>query len=79
MSDFKDKKVAINTPFMQEKSVTQRGNMIQTVDGSMQLIHADVADLIFFSKSAVTALYVCRLVHVKNLHVHHEKEESPTF
>ena len=34
-SDFKDKKVIINTPFTQEKSVTQRGDMLQTINGPM--------------------------------------------
>ena len=35
----------INTPFIQEKSVTQRGDMLHTIDGPMQLIHADAADV----------------------------------
>ena len=35
----------INTPFIQEKSVTQRGDMLHTIDGPMQLIHTDVADV----------------------------------
>ena len=56
-SDFKDKKVIINTPFTQEKSVTQRGDVLHTIDSPMQLIHADVADLDFFSKSAVAPKY----------------------
>ena len=34
-SDFKDKKVIINTPFTQEKSVTQRGDILQTINGPM--------------------------------------------
>ena len=34
--------VVINTPFLQEKFVTQRGDMLHTIDGSMQLVHADV-------------------------------------
>ena len=34
-SDFKDKKVVVNTPFTQEKSVTQRGDMLQTINGPM--------------------------------------------
>ena len=46
----------INTPFIQEKSVTQR-DMLQTIDGPMQLIHADVAGPNFFSKSAVAPKY----------------------
>ena len=31
--------------------------MLHTIDGSMQLIHADIADLNFFSKSAVVPKY----------------------
>ena len=46
-------KVVINTPFVQERAVTQRGEMLHTIDGPMQLVHADVADLNFFSKSVV--------------------------
>ena len=49
--------VVINTPFLQEKSVTQRGDMLHTIDGSMQLVHANVADLQFFNKSAVAPEY----------------------
>ena len=57
MSDFKDKKVIINTPFTQEKSVTQRRDMLHIIDGLMQLIHDDVVDLNFFSKSAAAPKY----------------------
>ena len=56
-SDFKDKKVIINTPFTQGKLVTQRGEMLHTIDGPMQLIQVDVADLSFFSKSVVASKY----------------------
>ena len=47
----------INTPFVQERSSTQRGDMLHTIDGPMQLVHADVADPNFFSKSAVAPKY----------------------
>ena len=47
----------INTPFIKEKFVTQRGDMLHTIDGPMQLIHADVADQNFFSKSAIASKY----------------------
>ena len=50
-------KVVINTPFVQERAVTQRGEMLHTIDGPMQLVHADVADLNFFSKSVVAPKY----------------------
>ena len=31
--------------------------MLHTIDGSMQLIHADIADLNFFNKSSVAPKY----------------------
>ena len=55
--EFSSKKVVLTTSFIQEKSVTQRDDMLHTIDGPMQLIHADVADLHFFSKSAVAPKY----------------------
>ena len=51
------KKIIINTPFVQEQSSVQRGDMLHTIDGPMQLIHADVADLKFIGKSAVVPKY----------------------
>ena len=50
-------KVVINTPFVQERAVTQRGEMLHTIDGPMQLVQADVADLNSFSKSVVALKY----------------------
>ena len=40
-----------------KKSVTQRGDMLPTIDGIMQLICVDVVDLDFFSESAVAPKY----------------------
>ena len=37
--------------------VTQTGDILHTIGGPMQVIHADVADLNFFSKSAITPKY----------------------
>ena len=37
--------------------MTQRIDMLYTIDGPMQLVHADIAYLQFFSKSAVTPKY----------------------
>ena len=37
--------------------VTQTGDILHTIGGPMQVIHADVADLNFFSKSAITTKY----------------------
>ena len=50
-------KVVINTPFVQERAVTQSGEMLHTIDGPMQLVHADVADLNSFNKSVVAPKY----------------------
>ena len=43
----KTKKIVINTPFVQERSSTQRGDMLHTIEGLMQLLHVEVADLNF--------------------------------
>ena len=51
------KRLFLLPPFTLEKSVIQRGNMLHTIDRPMQLIHADVADLHFFSKLAVAPKY----------------------
>ena len=53
----KSTRVIIKTFFVQERYVTQRGDMLKTIDGQIQLIHADVADLNFFSKTAVAPRY----------------------
>ena len=50
-------KVVINTPFVQKRAVTQRGEMLHTIDGPMQVVHEDVTDLNFFSKSVVAPKY----------------------
>ena len=51
------KKVVLTTPVIQEKSLTQGGDMLHAIDGPMQLIHADVADLHVFRKLAVASKY----------------------
>ena len=56
-NEFSSKKLILTTPFLQEKSVIQRGDMLHTTDGPMQLIHADVADLHFFIKLSVAPKY----------------------
>ena len=62
--DFKTKKIVINTPFVQERSSTQREDMLHTIDGPMQLVHADITDLSFFSKSAVATKYCLLCVNM---------------
>ena len=60
----KTKKIVINTPFVQERSSTRREDMLHTIDGPMQLVHADVTDLNFFSKSAVAPKYCLLCVNM---------------
>ena len=51
--NLQSKEFVLTTPFIQDKLVTQRGDILHTIDRPMQLIHNDVADLLFFSKLAV--------------------------
>ena len=77
-SDFKDKKIINNTPFTLEKLVTQRGDMLHTIDGAIQLIHADFADLNFFRKSAVASKYclVCVDLFMSKTYTYGMKKKS---
>ena len=71
-------KVVINTPFVQERAVTQRGEMLHTIDGPMQLVHTDVADLNFFSKSVVAPKYclLCIDLFTSKVYTHGMKKKS---
>ena len=51
----------INTPFT---PVTQRGDILRAIDSSMQLIHTDIVDLIFFSESAIAPKYYLLCVYL---------------
>lgn len=44
--EFESKKIVITTPFVQERSSMQRGDMSHITDSLMQLVHADVAGII---------------------------------
>ena len=76
--DFKTKKIVINTPFVQEQSSNQREDMLHTMDGPMQLIHTDVADLNFFSKSTVVPKYclVCVDVFTSKTYTYDMKKKN---
>ena len=75
------KKVVLTTPFTQEKSVTQRGDILHTIDGPMQLIHADEADLHFISKSAVAPnnCLVCVDLFTLKMYTYGMKKKKPTI
>ena len=71
-------KVVINTPLVQERAVTQRGEMLHTIDDPMQLVHADVANLNFFSKSAVAPKYclLCVDLYTSKVYTYGMKKKS---
>ena len=71
-------KVVINTPFVQERAVTQRGEMLHTIDGPMQLVHADMADLNFFSTSVVAPKYclLCVDLFTSKVYTYRMKKKS---
>ena len=60
--------IVINTPFVQEHASYQRGDMLYSIDGPMQLIHADLADLNFLVNllsPPPTACFVSTYFHQK--------------
>ena len=67
-SEFSSKKVVL----------TQRGDMLHTIDEPMQLIHADIADLHFFSKLAVAPKYclVCVDLFTLKMYTYGVKKKS---
>ena len=71
-------KVVINTPFVQERAVTQRGEMLHKIDCPMQLVHADAADRNFFSKSAVAPKYclICIDLFTSKVYTYGVKKKS---
>ena len=53
--------------------------MLHTIDGPIQLVHADVADLQFFSKSAVAPKYclVCIDLLTSKTYTYCMKKKKP--
>ena len=70
-SEFSSKKVVL----------TQRGDMLHTIDKPMHLIHADIADLHFFSKLAVAPKYrlVCVDLFSLKMYTYGIKKKRPTI
>ena len=69
----------IKTPFTQERFGTQHGEMLHTIDGPFQLVHADLADLNFFGLICCCSQILACLrgyVYLKSLHVQYEAKES---
>ena len=76
--EFSSKKFVLTTPFIQDKLVTQAGDILHTIDGSMHLIQNDVADLHFFSKLAVAPKYclVCIDLSTSKMYTYGMKKKS---
>ena len=50
-------RIPFYTPFIEEKQDINRSSTLYSLNGPMQFFHADVADIRFFSKSAVDPKY----------------------
>ena len=71
-------KLPFYTPFIEQKKDIDRSSSLYTIDGPMQLFHADVAYLQFFSKSAVDPKYalVCVDLFSSKIYVYTMKKKS---
>ena len=74
----KETAVVINTPFIQEHSTFQTGDMLYSIHGPMQLFHADLPDLRFFSKSTAAPAYclVCVDLFSSKIYTYGMKRKS---
>ena len=50
-------RILFYTPFVEQKQDIDRSSTLYSINGPMQLFHADTADICFFSKSAVDPKY----------------------
>ena len=68
----------INMLFTQERFGTQHGEMLNTIDGPFQLVHADLVDLHFFNKSAAAPKHclVCLSMFTLKTYMYSVKQKS---
>ena len=57
-------RILFYTPFVEQKQDINRLSTLYSINGPMQFFHADVADIHFFSKSAVDPKYALLCVHL---------------
>ena len=58
------------TPFVEQKQDTDRSSTLYSINGPMQFFHADVANIRFFSKSAVDPIYALLCVDLLSSRVY---------
>ena len=55
--DNEKERIPFYSPFVEQKQDIDRSSTLYSINGPMQLFHADTADICFFSKSAVDPKY----------------------
>ena len=68
------KKLSLILPLFKEDLQLKRGDMLHIIDSPMQLVHADVADLNIFSKTAVAPKYCLLCVDMFTSKTYPKKE-----
>ena len=78
--DFNDEKprLPFYTPFVEQKKDIDRFSSLYSINGPLQLFHADVAYLQFFSKSAVDPKYalICVSLFSSKVYVYLMRKKS---
>ena len=71
-------KLPFYTPFIEQKKDIDRSSSLYTIDGLVQLFHADVAYLQFFSKSSVDPKYalVCTDLFSSKIYIYAMKKKK---
>ena len=66
------------TPFVEQKKYIDRSSALYSINGPLQFFHADVADIRFFSKSAVDPKYalLCVDLFSSKIYVYPMKKKS---
>ena len=78
ISDDDKVKVPFYNPFLERKKDTDRSSALCSIKGPFELVHADVANISFFSKFAVNPSYclLCVDLFSSKVHVYTMKKRS---
>ena len=76
--DDNEKRIPLKTPFVEQKKDIDRTSTLFSVNSPLQFFHADVADIRFFSKSAVDPKYalICVDVFSSKVYLYSMKNKS---
>ena len=71
-------RILFYTPFVEQKQDIDRSSTLYSINGPMQLFHADTADICFFSKSAVDPKYalLCVDLFLSKVYVYPMKKNN---